>query len=234
MTPVPDASDADLSTAMDHVPGVRGHVVLAKGDDQTGEALAVWRVGPTGQAGGAWITPMDLVHDDAGRSRQIFDLLRDRCLVDWDGKRSAGVLDRVADLLPPGLAARMASNILLFPDLINEVAEQRRRLESTVEAYRAQTTSKILPLVWPQDIPEDAQQARQLVTGNTPLGASPVATEALALAGTLQRVCQLWQDTEQVRHRRSYLRDLGTPEPLPPTWLARLRAAAGPGDGKVA
>ena len=49
---------------------------------------------------------------------------------------------------------------------------------------------------------------------------------ALALTSAVAMAAELWQDTEQARYRRKYLRALGEPQPLPPRWLARLRAAA--------
>lgn len=52
MTAVAEQPEAELSVPVDYVPGARGYAVFAAGLDGEGaEAMAIWRLGPTGYAG---------------------------------------------------------------------------------------------------------------------------------------------------------------------------------------
>jgi hypothetical protein len=220
-----EGSESELSIPVDYVPGGRGHGVLAVGPDGDGaEALAVWRLGPTGRAGGAWVVRLDEIERDPDQLRRIMWILQDRCLVDWDREAPARILGRIADVLPAELLARLQRNILTVPELLTEISEHRSAYAAAVEQHRATAKSKIAPLAWPIAMPDQQELVEWAARAQS---ASPVAASALALTAAVASTAQLWQDTEQVRYRRTYLRFLGEPQPLPPRWLARLREAVG-------
>ncbi len=224
MAPDVDRSDDELAVPIDYVPGARGHAVLAVGaDSDGGEALAVWRLSATGRAGGAWVLRFDELERDAGQLVAVVRLLLDRCLVDWEIESTASILDRISHLLPAPMVPVLKGNVLTIPDLLDEIGEQRARYAEAVERHRATAKSKIAPLAWPTDIPDWKELAER--TAGQPAAASSVAAAALALTSAVAATAQLWEDTEQARYRRSYLRSLGEPLPLPPRWLARLREA---------
>jgi hypothetical protein len=208
-----------------HLPGVRGHAVLALGEDADGrEALAVWRLDAAGYAVGAWVVPIE---QDPGEVPQLADVVSGvhGCgVVDWSADSVTTIVDKVAHRLPVALADRLRSHALSVADLLTEVADHRRRYHERHEEYRATAPSKTLPLAWSTDLPPGEPSREVLRTGRL-WGASPVAAEALNGAAELRRAIELWQDTEQVRYRRTHLRSDGEARPLPPRWLAALRAA---------
>ncbi|MGN9805509.1 DUF6218 family protein [Micromonospora sp. L32] len=215
----------ELSVPVDYVPGARGHGVLAVGPDSSGgDALAVWRLSPTGRAGGAWVVRFDEVEREPEQLRRIMSMLQDRCLVDWDEAKPNDALARISEFLPAELLTALRGNILTIPELLAETTEHRSIYTAAVEQHRAGTRSKIAPLAWPTEMPD--QQALMTWTARAnSTAASPVAATALALTAAVASAAQLWQDTEQARYRRVYLRSLGDPQPLPPRWLAWLREA---------
>ncbi|WP_305784980.1 DUF6218 family protein [Symbioplanes lichenis] len=208
--------DAELAISVDYVPGVRGHCVLAVGADADGrESVAVWKLGPSGRAGGSWVVALE----DTDFLVRVIAAQQGRCLVGWTADEPLAVLDR----LPAESAKALADSVVVIPDLLAETAEHRRRYEDAVEAHRATTKSKIAPLAWARELPADP---RGELTPQLRAAASPVAAAAIGLAGALERAVDLWQETEQARYRRPYLRKFGEPQPLPPRWLARARAVA--------
>ncbi|MFG1833850.1 DUF6218 family protein [Micromonospora chersina] len=220
-----EASENELSVPLDYVPGARGHGVLAVGPDSEGrDALALWRLSPTGRAGGAWVVRLDEIERDPEQLRRIMSMLQDRCLVDWDRDAPTNVLARLADVLPAELLTALQGNVLTIPELLAEISEHRAAYTAAVEQYRASIKSKIAPLAWPTDLPDQQDLAGWTALAHS-TAASPVAATALALTAAVASTAQLWQDTEQARYRRIYLRSLGDPQPLPPRWLARLRQA---------
>jgi hypothetical protein len=158
---------------------------------------------------------------------RVLRLVQGRCLVGWQAEDPQVSLGRLAELLPAALVADLRAHVLDLPPLLAEIGAHRRGYAEALEAYRPRTKSKILPLAWAEEIPADLDAARRVLSPPPPVGAEPVAAEALTVAGAVRRIAALWQDTEQVRFRRSYLRSLGEPQALPPRWIARLRAAAG-------
>ncbi|WP_371409137.1 DUF6218 family protein [Micromonospora zamorensis] len=220
----PEEFESELAIPVDYVPGARGHAVLAVGPDADGvEAVAVWRLSPTGRAGGAWVVRLDEVAQDDQLVR-IMWMLQGRCLVGWDRGAPVAILDRIAYVLPQELVSTLRGYVLTVPELLAEIAEHRSAYAEAVDRQRAVSKSKLAPLAWPTEVPNHEDLAIQLAV--QPRAASPVAGSALALTSAVATTAQLWQDTEQARYRRKYLRALGEPQPLPPRWLARLRAAA--------
>jgi hypothetical protein len=222
MTLASQAADDGLVAAADYVPGVRGHAVIAIGlDADGGEAIAIWRLGPTGVPVGAWVMSLDTARENPDDLRGIMTMMRGRCLVGWSTDDPVRTLDRLAAVLPPAVISGLASGVVAIPDLLAEIAEQRTRYADALEQYRSITKSKIVPLEWSREIPPP-----HTLTPRHLGAASPVAGQALAVAGALHAAIGLWQDTESVRYRRPYLRQLGQPQALPPRWVARLRSAA--------
>jgi hypothetical protein len=225
MTSALDAPESAFTLEVDYVRGAQGHAVLAVGSDGAGaEALAVWSLGPTGRAGGAWVLRLDNLQQDVVRLQQIMAMIRGRCLVDWTTDSPLRTLGRLGDLLPGEVVAGLRDQILIIPEMLDEIAERRKMYADAVEAYRATTKSKIAPLVWPSPVPEP-QTLVEWSSRSLQSAASPVAGQALTLTAAVARTAELWQDTEQLRYRRSYLRSFGEVQSLPPRWLARLRAA---------
>ncbi|MEV4119968.1 DUF6218 family protein [Micromonospora sp. NPDC049645] len=222
-----EAPANDLSIPIDYVPGVRGHAVLAVGPGSDGgEALAVWRLGPTGLAGGAWVVGFDDIEQDPGQLRRIMWNLQGRCLIGWDIEAPTGVLERITEVVPAELLSKLRGTILPIPELLKEISEHRSTYSLAVEQHRTRVKSKIAPLAWPTQMPDQEQLVTWAITDRF-ASVSPVAATALTLTAAVARTAQLWQDTEQARYRRTYLRSLGEPQPLPPLWLARLRKAVG-------
>lgn len=222
-----EESENELSVPVDYVPGARGHGVLAVGPDSDGsDALAVWRLSPTGRAGGAWVMCFKEIERDPEQLRRVMSMLRDRCLVDWDEEVPAAILGRLADVVPAELHTALLGNIVTVPELLAEISEHRSTCMAAVEQHRASAKAKVAPLAWPSEMPDQQTLARWAGRSHSS-AASPVAAMALALTAVVAGTAQLWQDTEQARYRRVYLRSLGDPQPLPPRWLARLRKAAG-------
>ncbi|MEU8153148.1 DUF6218 family protein [Micromonospora sp. NPDC048986] len=220
----PEESESELAISVDYVPGARGHAVLAVGPDAVGvEAVAVWRLSPTGRAGGAWLVRLDEVAQDDQLVR-IMWMLQGRCLVGWNREAPVAILERIAHVLPQELVNMLRGNVLTVSDLLAEITEHRSAYSDAVDRQRAVSKSKLAPLAWPSEVPDHEDLAIRLAV--QPRAASPVAGSALALTSAVAMTAQLWQDTEQARYRRKYLRALGEPQPLPPRWLAWLRAAA--------
>lgn len=220
----PEESESELAIPVDYVPGARGHAVLAVGPDADGtEALAVWRLSPTGHAGGAWVVRLDDIAQD-DQLVHIMWMVQGRCLVGCARETPVAILDRVAHALPQQLVSTLRGHVLTVPELLTEITEHRAAYAEAVDRQRAVSTSKLAPLAWPAEVPDHEDLAIRLAA--QPRAASPVAGSALALTSAVAMTAQLWQDTEQARYRRKYLRPLGEPQPLPPRWLARLRAAA--------
>ncbi|MFC8620140.1 DUF6218 family protein [Micromonospora purpureochromogenes] len=220
-----EASENELSVPVDYVPGARGHAVLTVGpDNDGGDALAVWRLSPTGRAGGAWVLRFDEVERNPEQLRRVMSMLQDRCLIDWNEEAPTAALARIAEVLPAELLTALQGNIVTIPELLAEISEHRSTYAAAMEQHRASIKSKIAPLAWPTEMPDQQDLAGWAARAYS-TAASPVAARALALTAAVASTAQLWQDTEQARYRRVYLRSLGDPQPLPPRWLARLREA---------
>src|SRR5687768_8782511 len=99
-----EATDHELP-GFDYLPGARGYAVLTLGLDSDGtESLAVWRLGPTGSATGAWVFALDAIDEGSGISAQVMASLQGRCLVDWTTDRPAQALRRIKSVIPGRLA----------------------------------------------------------------------------------------------------------------------------------
>jgi hypothetical protein len=244
---VEDAS----STLLGFVPGARSHTIVAAGPDEAGvEAVAIWRVGPLGQAVGAWVVALDptaasattvaidstdfpATVESAGTEPDlaaILALCAGDLVVDWDPATIASTLDRIAAFVGAEAVATLRGHARPLTALVAEIVERRDAYQAAFEAFGRTSRSKPSPLLWPDLPPEDPSLLAKTLLGDARIsGATPIAY-ALALATALRRVIRAWQEVETVRLRRSALRDLAEAEPLPPRWLGLLRQAAG-GDG---
>ena len=222
MTIALESRDADSGGALDYLPGVRGHAVLVTGPGADGEeALAVWALGALGTATGAWVLPLAELD---GSLFAVMKMVRGRCLVGWTEQSATDSLEKVEAALPAALVTRLRAGGLAIPSLLAETREHRTRCTAALTAYSATAASKIAPLKWARDLPDEGDEAAALSPRHV-YAASPVAATALTLARSLSRAIDLWQETEEARYRRPYLRSLGEQQLLPPRWLARLRAA---------
>ncbi|BBH68823.1 hypothetical protein ACTI_55080 [Actinoplanes sp. OR16] len=229
MTIALESQDAESGTVLDYLPGVRGHAVLVLGpgpDDQ--ECLAIWTLSALGAATGAWILPLaDL---ESARLLPIMHMVRGRCLVGWTAEAATEALGKVEALLPAEMVAQLRAGYLTIPDLVAEIRELRAHYTEELAAHSVSTSSKIAPLKWARELPSEADEVGVLTTRPT-YAANPAAASALSLVGTLRQIIDLWQETEEARYRRPYLRSLGELQVLPPRWVGRLRAAESGSEG---
>ena len=156
-----------------------------------------------GRAGGAWVVGFDEIERDPEQLRRIMWMLQDRCLVDWDAESPARILTRISGAVPGELLSALQRNILTTPELLAEISERRSSYAAAVEQHRARARSKVAPLAWPTEMP-DQQELVTWAARAQSASASPVAAGALALTAVVASTAQLWQDTEQTWHRRTY------------------------------
>jgi hypothetical protein len=224
MTIAREIREAETGVAAAYLPGVRGHAVLATGAMADGaEALAIWTLSALGNATGAWILPLATL-DTERLLAVMHGMVRGRCLVGWTERSAATALAKVKKELPLALVARLRTESLAIPALIDETRAHRVRCEEELKAHGAAASSKIAPLAWPRPLPAPGAEAAALTPRHVS-GASPVAIAALTVADALRNAIDLWQETEEARFRRRYLRTLGDQRLLPPRWAARLRIA---------
>ncbi len=222
----------ESSLDVDYLPGVLGHVIVASGPDEEGrEAVALWQVGPAGKPDGAWI--FSSAREDPAAASRLVGLARQRALVAWDVSTEAGLLEHLAQIADV-TGGTWRDTYVSLPDALVEVIQWREKLIAEFETYRAGTASKVEPLKWPHRAPAGVTSMTELAgTGRVvrPAAPSQVAAGVLHLAMLTRWVAGLWQETEQARMRRPFLRQrYGPSMPLPPSWLASLRAAYRSGD----
>ncbi len=210
---------------VDQVQDVTGHVVFAEGADEHGaEALAMWHVSAAGTLTGSWVTPVDRLAGDPEAARQLLWLTSRRAVIGWDAS-AAEPLSRLAHWAK---RPDPQAPVVVLPEALAEIAERRTGYEAAVAEHRQTTKSKLQPLEWEERVPTATSWSEfaETVGIPRPQAPAPVAAEALHLARAVGWVIRLWQDTESVRARRSYLVDrFGPAAPLPPRWLERLRQA---------
>jgi hypothetical protein len=172
------------------------------------DATAVRRLDAFGTAIGAWVVPR-AGDPDLPSLADVYRGLRGCATVAWAGDEKVGP----------------DAPVLFIDDLLDEIREHRQRYAEAHDAFRATRKAKITDLDRASEVPPPGR-ARSLLTVRRP-AASPVAASALAVAGAVRTAIELWVVTEQVRYRRVHLRSSGDAQPLPPRWLAGLRAAHG-------
>ncbi|MGA3541317.1 DUF6218 family protein [Micromonosporaceae bacterium DT194] len=221
-----DPDDEQVAT-IDQWPAVRGHVLLAVGPDGDGaDALGIWRVGPTGRPDGAWVLTFAEITETPQRLTSLLATVSGRSLVDWSDEAAGATLDRLAGLFPSDRLDALRSSLIVVPDLLAEIVEQRAGYDRLVAEQATAIRRKVVELPWPTE-PGDVGRLQVSATRTAAAAATPVAASALSLTAAVAHLAELWHDTERVRCRRKHLLALGEPQPLPPRWLGRLRAAAG-------
>jgi hypothetical protein len=208
-----------------------GSAVIALGADDNGAAaLALWQVSPEGAPTGAWIVPQAEAFGNEQVARRLLICVDGRAVTGADMDTVCSALGKLAksaqlEISNEWWSVRSYSSV----DVFGELVARRAAYERMVEARR-QTTKNISPLEWPRDftldqLPTDFAGLQIL----SPLGIAPGAaavSEVLTVSRVLRWLVELWSQTEQTRNRRPYLREVpGDPEPLPPSWLAAMRAA---------
>ncbi|MFX0594950.1 DUF6218 family protein [Melissospora conviva] len=221
-----DPDDEQVAT-IDQWPGVRGHVLFAVGPGGDGaDALGLWRVGPTGRPDGAWVLTFAEITETPQRLASLLATVSGRCLVDWSDETAGSTLERLTGLLPSDRLDALRDSLIVVPDLLAEIVEQRAGYDRLVAERATATRRKAVELPWPTE-PGDVGRLQAAATRIAATAASPVAASALARTAAVNHLAELWHETERVRCRRKHLLALGEPQPLPPRWLGRLRAAAG-------
>jgi hypothetical protein len=229
---VVDASADTTPFVGDYVSGVVGHAVLVTGRNHHGaESVAVWQIEATGQPTGAWILALD-APDRAATARRLLGVVQRRSVFGWDDDAAGFAMACLAELAEVVAPSGWKHTAVHLPDVLTEIADQRRRHAEAVTTYAARggSKSKIAPLSWDSDVPADTASLPALAAfaGLPLLGIScEVVDRVLQLTRLVGWTARLWQDTEKARLRRRYLDDeFGPGSVLPPRWLAQLRAAA--------
>jgi hypothetical protein len=229
-------SNEDLAAPrLDHVEGITGHFVIVDGEDHTGDAaIAVWHASATGMPVGAWTKPMSLLNSDPAAADELLRLTSHRALFGWDIETATRLLGMLAGWTRRERVGKPVA--VLLPDVLASIAEHRRAYETAVEEHHGRSASRPSPLVWRRDVPLvgsllDFLQAARL---HPPAATCPVAVKALHLVRAVAWAAELWQQTETVRTRRSYLTDgFGPATVLPSGWLGQLRQAQSTSRGQV-
>jgi hypothetical protein len=239
LDPLPTVKEGRMSVAdvapetapfvSDYVPGTVGHVILAVGRDHSGtDAVAIWQVSPTGQPTGAWILATADGGDPA-KAQRLLTVVERRSVFGWDAATAADALARIAAVAGVPAPVPRDGTAVYLPEVLAEIADHRRMHAAAVDEHQAAAKSKVAPLTYQRDVPTGAGSPAELVALaglGEPGTPSEVADRALLGARLLAWTSGLWQDTEQMRLRRRYLVErFGPASPLPPGWLARLRAA---------
>ncbi|AIJ24004.1 DUF6218 family protein [Amycolatopsis methanolica] len=207
-----------------------GSVVVARGHDDEGhETIAIWHVSPQGAPTGAWIETRQSYRSSAETARRLTTLLERRAITapgEDEIDAVVGELTTAAGLAETGWWRRQ---VFAPSGVFEEIARRRQSIEDVVENARAERKN-VAALDWPRELPDvmprDVEGVRTLAGIGKGPGASAGA-QAITVARVLRWLVQLWTETEQVKNRRSYVRDaLGEPEALPPSWLAAVRTAS--------
>lgn len=214
------------------VQGVRGHVVVARGDQDDVDSVAIWHVSAEGTLCGAWVWPWPTTVDDARRTVSLID---GRLLVDVNPDAAAGI---VADLAESAAVAdrpmamsrvqRVAPGWLL-EEVVAFRAELQKAFDEAVAARAAARGGKLVPLDFsplPDQLTGDLAGQLASLGLQPPAGISAVIGHALGTANLVAWLIQLWQDAEGQRMRRSYLRSGAEARPLSAAWVTALRTAA--------
>ena len=227
--PVTETAEFVRSTALH----ARACAVIAVGpgaDDA--ESVAVWHVSSDGAPTGAWVRPQAEVLADADHARRLLPLLEGRAITGASSEVVDDWLERLSGAAELGDRGTWWKGCGFSPvEAFCDVVAWRRTYETTVDAERERNNT-VAALTWPHDLPDDPvvsdfAELRKLAGIASPEG-TPVVSEALAVARVLSWLVTVWAETEGVKARRHYVRAKhGAAEPLPPTWLAAVRTAAG-------
>lgn len=208
-----------------------GTAVLAVGaDDAGGGSLAVWHVSPAGRPTGAWIERYADVLADQDLARRFLVLIERRALLSESADLGDIVTALTAAAGTEAIPGWWADHVVTPASFLDGVIERRELVERVVGEARTAGRA-VAPVAWNTDlatIPRPATTASlRAAAGLADPAAAPVAAEAIAVTRVLRWLVTAWDETEQVKNRRTYVADaLGAVEPLPPVWRTALLAAS--------
>lgn len=213
---------------------MRGHVLLASLEGR----LAVWQVSPAAVRSGAWAFDLPV---DATQARALLSLIERRALAGLDRDDDWAVVSELGRIAGVAIPATYRDAWVDLAQVHLEVAHAREELARVLRERRREAkqrtpseggaslaaltyTYPVSSEPWPRELPE-ALHAAQLALPISPAG--PAERAALGKALLLHAAHERWADTESVRLRREWLRDVPGPHPrtLPPRWQERLTAS---------
>ncbi|SDH11488.1 DUF6218 family protein [Pseudonocardia oroxyli] len=199
-----------------------GSAVLTADSD----TLAVWQVSLDGRPTGAWITPLDELRAEPDTAGRLVNCVERRAIALSDVSRADTVLSELTTCakLEDGWWRGQTFDVA---GAFGDVLERRAGVEHAIAAVR-ESGRKTTDIDWRRDLGGPAGSIAELLRLarlGVPSG-SPAVSDALAVVGVLRWIAGVWEETEQVKNRRDYVRTaLGPPEPLPPRWREAALAA---------
>ncbi|KFZ77079.1 hypothetical protein ED92_38990 [Amycolatopsis sp. MJM2582] len=191
------------------------------------ESVAVWHVSPQGMPVGAWIYQLDRLLVSRDEARRLLTLVERRSIAAVVPGELDEVLDRVTKAA--GIEAEKWWTAQLFSPLqcFVDIVGRRVAYDSTVSVAKRELKN-VADLEWSRDLSVEQvvgfDDLRSLSKVSAVVGSTVVGSAALTAVGVLRWLVRQWAETEGVK-RRSYVRDAhGEAEPLPPSWLASVRA----------
>lgn len=226
MTSASEASELPLLTGETWA---MGNAVIATGANEDGiDSLAVWQLSPLGTPVGAWVLPRREAFSSPQTARQLLSVMEQRAITAADPAHIDLVLTQLSATAELGNQQWWLGQTFSLPHGLAELLERRQAYYATVEKARAQRPS-IAKLNWSRDFtPDDYADFDSLrkAAGIRVSAPSSVARSALSVSRVLQWLANVWSETEQIKNRRSYVRQAhGAAEPLPPSWLKAIHTA---------
>lgn len=214
------------ATAMLAVP-VRDSAVVAAGVDEHGEdALAVWQFSAQGMPTGARVISQQEAFTSPELARLLLSILERRAITAHTPSELVGIIERLSATAGVDVSQWWGKHVFSSLDVFGDVLDRRERYGQTVTAAR-QGGRNVTDLGWRHDysvtpLPQDFAALHRLAGLATSPGA-PVVSEVLTVCSVLRWLIEVWQETEHVKNRRSYVFDAhGAPEVLPPSWLTAV------------
>ncbi|ALE77997.1 hypothetical protein WY02_05625 [Pseudonocardia sp. AL041005-10] len=183
------------------------------------DTLAVWQVSLDGLPTGAWITPLDELRAEPDTARRLLTCIERRAIAVSDVSGAEAVLSELTTCakLDDGWWRGQTFDVA---GAFGDVLERRVEVGHVMAAVR-ESGRKVTDIGWRRDLGGPAgsiAELRRLARLGVPSG-SPAASKALTVIGVLRWIAEVWDETEQVKNRRDYVRTaLGPPESLPTRW----------------
>lgn len=230
--PVTDVSELEgglfAATVELWVPG-SAVVALGAGDDGA-EALAVWQVSPQGALTGAWLVPTVEAFTVKETARRLLTLIERRGITGMTPDDVEHAVSRLTAAGGIGEERWWERQVFSPVQGFREILARRQEIDMVIEAAR-QTRKNVAALEWTHDFPDDVapqsvEDLRQLATIGAESG-TLAGGAAVTVGQVLRWLVRVWAETEQVKNRRGYVREvLGEREALPPAWLAAVQTAS--------
>ena len=209
---------------------VRDSAVVALGADERGvDALAVWQFSARGVPTGAWAVSQGEAFGSAKVARQLLSILERRAISAHEPSDVHWIVERLSTTAGIDMPRWWDRQVFCPLRGFREVLERRESFVATVAATR-QSGRDVSDLVWKHDYsaspPPDDLAALQRLTGRVVPPGAPAVSEVLTVCAVLRWLIDLWNETEQIKNRRSYVSAAhGAPEALPPSWLSAVHCA---------